>query len=308
MFNDIKSISRRTFVAGTVAAGAFTAPALKAFNPEEPIPDIAAATGDDPAKNTRAVIDAMGGIGEYVKPGNIVGILPNSQGIHPGCSTHPTVIKTVVDICKAAGAKEVHWYAWHSGRYRQMSNLDNHVADSGAILKHVPPEEADLWETLDIPRGIALKKVRVFKAYKECDVFISMPIVKDHIGSRFTGVLKNYMGVSHPGDNRPFHPTFEGDDLLHMEQCIADLNLAVRPPDLVIMDAMEILTTNGPMGPGKISSPKKVIAAKDRVAIDSYAATLLELEGPKVTMIANAFKHGLGEIDLAKVTIKEIST
>jgi uncharacterized protein (DUF362 family) len=41
------------------------------------------------------------------------------------------------------------------------------------------------------------------------------------------------------------------------------------------------------------------------VALDSYGATLLGLEGSEVTMILNAHQLGLGEIDLGKVRIKE---
>ena len=165
----------------------------------------------------------------------------------------------------------------------------------------------ELWTSFDITRGKALKKVRVFKALFESDVFINMPIVKDHIGSRYTGSLKNYMGTSHPLDNRPFHPTFEGENLEHMEHCIADLNTVVRAPDLIVMDAMEILTTNGPFGPGEITKPQQVVVGRDRVAVDSYSATLLGLKGEDVAMIAHAYEHGLGEIDLAKVKIEKLN-
>jgi uncharacterized protein (DUF362 family) len=133
-----------------------------------------------------------------------------------------------------------------------------------------------------------------------------MPIFKDHIGSRFTGSLKNYMGASHPEDNRAFHPTFEGEDLLHMEQCIADLNTVVRTPDLIVADAMTILTSKGPFGPGDIASPRQVVAGTDRVAIDAYGATLLDLDGREVTMIRKAADHGLGTIDLGAVKIATI--
>jgi uncharacterized protein (DUF362 family) len=135
-----------------------------------------------------------------------------------------------------------------------------------------------------------------------------MPIFKDHIGSRFTGSLKNYMGASHPTDNRAFHPTFEGEDLLHMEQCIADLNTVVRVPDLIVADAMTILTSKGPFGPGDIASPRQVVAGTDRVALDAYGATLLGLEGREVTMIQKAADHGLGKVDLDTVKVLKIET
>ena len=305
-----RSLSRRTFVAGTAAAGVLASPALNAFSAKAAgdAPDLAVASGTDAVKNTKAVIEAMGGIGKFVKPGQTVGLLPNAQGKHKGCSTHPDIVKTIVDLCKEAGAKEVLWYTWLNEKVQKNRGMQADVDKSGAKLVYCPSDNESLWKNFKIPRGVALKECRVFKPLWDCDVFINIPIVKDHKGSYFTGSLKNYMGASHPKENRTFHPTFEGDDVVHMEQCIADLNTIVRKSDLIIMDAMEILITNGPFGPGKVSTPQKVIAGVDRVAIDAYGATLLGLKGPEITMIKKSYEHGLGEIDLAKIKVKEITT
>jgi uncharacterized protein (DUF362 family) len=116
------------------------------------------------------------------------------------------------------------------------------------------------------------------------------------------------MGASHPEDNRAFHPTWESDDVIRMEQCVADLNTVVRPADLIVADAMTILTSKGPFGPGDIARPQQVIAGTDRVAMDAYGATLLGLEGPKVMMIQKAHEHGVGEIDLGAVGVRRIET
>jgi uncharacterized protein (DUF362 family) len=306
MTKDNGKLNRREFIATTAVAGALAHPTIKALAKDETFPDLAVANGSDEIANTKAALAAFGGIKSFVKPGQTVAILPNAQGTHPGCSTNINIVKTVVDLCKEAGATEVRWLTWLPKRTWARSKLEENVAFSGAKMIFIPGEDDQLWEEFEVTRGKALKKVRVFKALFEADVFISMPIVKDHIGSRFTGSLKNYMGTSHPLDNRPFHPTFEGENLTHMEHCIADLNTVVRAPDLIVMDAMEILTTNGPFGPGEITKPQKVIVGKDRVAIDCYAATTLGLEGKNVAMIANAYAHGLGEIDLAKVKIEQL--
>jgi uncharacterized protein (DUF362 family) len=302
-----QGITRRDFVATGAAAGTLLATGA-GFGEvaRELSPDLVVATGPDVAKNTLAVIEAHGGIGAFVRPGQIVNILPNAQGSHPGTSTDPVMVKTVVDLCLKAGAEEVRWLTWQSGKYFERSNIAKLVEGSGAKLVQVDSDDESQWNTLDVPKGVALDKIRVFKILDDCDVFINMPIIKDHIGSRFTGSLKNYMGASHPTDNRLFHPSFEGEDLQRMEQCIADLNTVVKKPDLIIADGMRILTSKGPFGPGDIAEPNKVIAGFDRVALDSYGATLLGFEGSDVTMIVNAHQLGLGEIDLDKVRIHEI--
>ena len=302
------SITRRTFIAGTAVAGALAGPALKTLASTRfgGYPDLAAANGANAANNTRIAIEAIGGMGQFVSEGQIVNILPNAQGAHPGSSTNPDIVKAVAEMCKEAGAKEVRWLTWLPERVWERTRLKANQEGSGTVIVMASPDNEDDWKALDVPHGMVLKQIKVMKALFECDVFINMPIVKDHAGSRFTGSLKNYMGTSFPGDNRTFHPTFEGEDVVHMEKCIADLNTVVLPPDLIVMDAMEILTTNGPFGPGEIAKPQKVVVGTDRVAIDSFGATLLGLTGPEVTMIQKAHEHGLGEIDLNKLEIKEI--
>jgi uncharacterized protein (DUF362 family) len=303
------TLTRREFVVTSTAAGVAAAAGLGFGSPPDfGNPDLAIATGPDVVRNTRSVIEAMGGIDAFVKPGQVVNVLPNAQGSHPGTSTDPELVRTVVDLCRQAGASDVRWLTWISGKYWHRSNIASLSGASGATMVKVDSDDPDQWRKLDVPKGIALKTVRVFKPLWECDVFISMPIFKDHIGSRFTGSLKNYMGASHPTDNRAFHPTFEGEDLLHMEQCIADLNTVVRTPDLIVADAMTILTSKGPFGPGDIASPRQVVAGIDRVALDAYGATLLGLDGQEVTMIQKAADHGLGTIDLASVKIVKIGT
>jgi uncharacterized protein (DUF362 family) len=303
-----KGMTRRKFVVTGAAAGAVAATGLRfpTIAGAGDRPDLAVAHGADVIKLTEAVIESMGGMSAFISKGQIVSILPNAQGAHPGTSTNPELVKTVVDHCLQAGAKEVRWLSWLTGRSIERSNINALVDGSGARLVRIEPDDEALWKSLQVPDGVSLKQIRVFKALWQGDVFISLPIFKDHIGSRFTGVLKNYMGTSHPKDNRSFHPTFEGDDLLHMEQCIADLNTVVRKPDLIIGDAMTILTTKGPFGPGDIAHPNQVVAGIDRVAFDAYGATILGLKGPEVTMIHKAHEHGLGEIDLAKVKLQDI--
>ncbi len=301
------TLTRRDFVVTGTAAGVAAASGLRFGAATPPAPDLAVAHGPDVVRNTTSVIEAMGGMGSFVRKGQVVNILPNAQGTHPGTSTDPALVRTVVDLCMEAGASEVRWLTWISGKYWDRSAIATLSESSGATMVKIDAENPDQWRTLAIPSGVALSEVRVFNALWECDVFISLPIFKDHIGSRFTGSLKNYMGASHPTDNRAFHPTFEGADLAHMEQCIADLNTVVRTPDLIVADAMTILTSKGPFGPGDIASPQQVVAGTDRVALDAYGATLLGLEGAEVDMIRKASEHGLGRINIDAVTIRRIT-
>jgi uncharacterized protein (DUF362 family) len=104
-------------------------------------------------------------------------------------------------------------------------------------------------------------------------------------------------------------------ELLHkidLHQCIADLN-TLRKPDLVVVDAIRILTTNGPKGPGKTEDPNQVMVSTDVVAVDAYGASLFKnpktgspYKPAEVRFIKNAYDLGLGEINLSKVRMKKV--
>jgi uncharacterized protein (DUF362 family) len=157
-------------------------------------------------------------------------------------------------------------------------------------------------------KGVALKEARIIKTFYNYDVFINMNITKEHSGNNFSGTMKNLMGINSPASDRTFHRsnwTMIMDDAEHLDQCIADLNTIIRA-DLCIVDATEFVTTNGPNGPGKLLKPQKVIAGTDPVAIDTYCATLFGYDPKDIIAIKKAVEHGLGEMDLSKMNIKEL--
>ncbi len=55
-----------------------------------------------------------------------------------------------------------------------------------------------------VPRGRSLKKADVAKALLDCDVFINIPIAKDHTELGFTGTMKKMMGVTSSTTNMFF--------------------------------------------------------------------------------------------------------
>jgi uncharacterized protein (DUF362 family) len=91
----------------------------------------------------------------------------------------------------------------------------------------------------------------------------------------------------------------------YLAQCIADLNL-IRKPDLCVVDAIECGLNNGPAGPGKTAKPGKILAGRDPLAVDVYAAGLLGFAPDDIITFKRAYEHGLGETDPAKVKLLEL--
>ena len=75
---------------------------------------------------------------------------------------------------------------------------------------------------------------------------------------------------------------------------------------MCIIDATEFITTNGPHSPGKLLTLMKVIAGTDRVAVDTYCCTLFGYNPKDILVLNKAYEHGIGEMDLNRLNIKEV--
>ena len=278
-------------------------PALSEF------PDVAVVQGQDYLANTRKAVDLIGGIARFIPQSARVAILPNSQGSHPGTFTKPDIVRAVVRMCKAAGAVEVNCLSWLPEKFWAANGLAGALKEEGAGLKIVDLRDETFFQPVAVPKGKILREAMIMKELFANDCLINLPITKDHVGNKFTGAMKNLMGLNSPQVNRTFHSgDFKAnpDDIDRLDQCIADLNLAVTPV-LSIVDATEFIITNGPFGPGELAAPRKIVAGVDRIAVDAYCASLRGFKSREILMIKKGYEHGLGEMDLEKVRIEEIA-
>jgi uncharacterized protein (DUF362 family) len=269
-------------------------------------PVVGIGIGTDGAAAATKAVALIGGMKKFVPKGARVALLPNVQSRHPGTFTNPEILRAVIRMCRKAGAKEVNCLSWQTMKQWEDTGLKAVLDAEEAGLKIFEKDEA-LFKPVAVPGGAALKEARPLAALAEHDVLINMPITKDHAGNRFTGAMKNLMGLNSPGNNRTFHRTnwkTDPADIAHLDQSIVDLNKAVKPA-LNIVDAVEIVVTNGPFGPGQLLRPGKVVAGTDRVAIDAYCASLWGLEPKDIVQIKRASEQGLGQIDLARVNLRE---
>lgn len=270
--------------------------------------DLSAVTGMDYYKSTYKAVEILGGMEKFVKKGAKVALLPNVQRWHPGTFTKPDIVRAVIQMCKKAGAAEVNVLSWLGKKNWEATGLDAVIKEEKANLKLADREEA-LFKTVSIPSGTAMKDAMILKELYNNDVFIDMPITKDHAGNKFTGTMKNLMGINFPTHNRSnFHKenwTTDINAIRHLDECIVDLNTVVKPT-LCVVDATEFIITNGPMGPGEITKPLKVLAGVDRVSLDAYCTTLWDVKVENCTQITDAHKRGLGNMDLSQVKVVEI--
>ncbi len=267
--------------------------------------DLVVAGGGDAASNARAAVAEFGGIGSLVKSGDVVGVSINAMGSIGAAHTDLDVLRALVEMCREAGAREVRVLSWLEHDRMSYNRLFERVPETGAVFQEVDQGNPELWQEIEVPRGRYLKKIRMMKALWEPDVFVMLPVCKHHGSANYTGCLKLALATTVREDNRKY---VHQERSAYLEECIADLNTVVRPPDLVIMDAMKVLATNGPRGPGKIVDVGKIIVGKDKVAIDAYCMPFIGRDPGTSRQIQAAAAHGLGERDLSKLAVREIKT
>jgi len=220
----------------------------------------------------------------------------------------------VLKLCKDAGAKEITLLQkvkdeyWDRGL--QGENHQTLLKEIDQIERNVFPanyNEDDFVLVSPVPHSVSLKEAEVVKKCFECDIIISIPIAKHHSTVFLTGTLKNIMGVTTRKTNVTFHlGSGVKNDPQYLGQCIADLNQLVKS-DLTIADATVFITTNGPEGPGELKQLNKIVATTDPVAADAYCSTLLGFRPDDIIAVKAAYDLGLGEMDLNKIDIEEIS-
>jgi uncharacterized protein (DUF362 family) len=298
-------MDRRTFLKTAAVGGVGLAlpqglnPLFAAADAAEKI-DLAVAHGPSPEKIVRAAVEALGGIKRFVSRGDIVIVKPNiawDRLPEQAGNTNPEVVAAVVRLCYEAGAKKVKVFDRPVNDPRRcyvQSGIEAAVRAVEGDIQHVDDRK---FKDIDI-KGEAIKTWPLYTEIFEADKVINVPIAKHHGLAKLTLSMKNWMGVM-GGSRRMIHQ--------RLDESLVDLAMKVKPT-LTVLDAVRILTANGPQG-GSLDDVKKldtVIAGVDQVAVDSYGATLFGMKGSDLGYVRIGAERGFGKMDLNTVRIRKI--
>jgi len=266
-------------------------------------PDLVIVRQGQPEALVRGAIDALGGMKRFVSPGANVVIKPNiCVAYHTyeyAATTNPWVVGALVKLALEAGAREVSVFDYPFGGTAQeayaRSGIAEQVQAAGGQMLDMPNIK---FVDTDLPNAKDLHKASFFDDALKADVLIDVPIAKTHGLARLTLGMKNLMGLIH--DRQAIHR--------NLGTRLADLAGFLRP-DLVVIDAVRILTANGPTG-GNLDDVKELdslIASTDIVAADSYAAGLFGLQPSDLAYVKAGAEAGLGQSDLSQLNIQELN-
>ena len=256
-------------------------------------PAMAIVTGEDRKAMVRRALEALGGIGQFIRRGDRVMLKVNAAFATPAilsATTHPELAAELVRLCFGAGAASV-------------TVTDNPINDPVSCfnLTGIGPAVRAAGATLVLPRaaqfapgtlpgGRLLRDWPILhEPFQGITKLIGVAPVKQHNRAGASMTMKNWYGLL-GGRRNQFHQDING--------IIVELAMLVRPT-FVVLDGTASMMANGPTG-GSIADLKPthtLVVSTDGIAADAFGATLLDKTSLDLPYIARAAGRGLGTAD-----------
>lgn len=228
-----------------------------------------------------------------VKP-NLLGPFPP----HSGVVTHPGVIRSLREELHRRGCRVM---VGDNPGIRGYGMMGRTARESG--MGEAAGED---FVNLGLrPRQVAIESryvesVSVCSEVFEVDMWISVPKFKTHMTTVITGAVKNSYGLLVGGEKARLHAAAPRP--WDFGELLVDL-YALRPPDLVIMDAVVGMEGNGPSG-GRLRDIGVLLSSRSGGVIDLAMCFMAGIDPARVPTQAWASKRGLAPVDLKEVEVQ----
>ena len=270
----------------------------------------------DPARVRRAIAEALSlcaGLPDLAGGGKRVLLKPNllSSNDPPerAVNTHPEFVRAVAEFFIARGWRVLIGDSCGSiapgstGQAIRTTGLDRVAQETGAEI--VDFDRAPSVE-MPIADGRVLRTVKVPQIMREVDLFVTLPKLKTHGLTLFTGAVKNQLGLVPGKGKKDIHLLAPKPEM--MAEALLDIHSLVRPR-LAVMDAIVGMEGNGPAA-GVPRAVGLVIASADALSLDAVAAEIIGYGRGEVETTRRGHERGLGigrieEIEMAGVPLNE---
>ncbi len=227
-----------------------------------------------------------------------IGIKPNlvvAKTADSGATTTPELVAGIIEYFQTRGFHRISilessWIGERTSRAFTACGYDKLARKYQVQLHNLEKDKSRKVRAGGLELEICEKALQQ-------DFFINVPVLKGHCQTRLTCALKNLKGCIPDIEKRRYHT-------LGLHEPIACLNVAL-PQDLIIVDGL-----NGDLSfeeGGRPVAMNRLLAARDPVLLDSYAARLIGLDPVDVPYIGLAAGLGVGTDDLAAARITELN-
>jgi uncharacterized protein (DUF362 family)/NAD-dependent dihydropyrimidine dehydrogenase PreA subunit len=255
---------------------------------------------DEVLRSIKKGIELLGGVSQFVKPGEKIVLKPNILlGADPEkcVTTHPAVFKAVGQLFKSAGA--IVYY----GDSPSFGNAEPNLKKSG--LKQVGDELGFILADFDFGRPVSHKDALLVKNFViangvlDNDGLVSLPKLKTHGFLRYTGAVKNQFGCVPGFLKGQYHVKLP--DPYDFAAMLVDINTLIKPR-LYVMDGITAMEGNGPRS-GKPKQLNVLLLSTDPIALDATACRIIDLSPEVVPTSKLGEKAGLGTYHVENIEI-----
>jgi uncharacterized protein (DUF362 family)/Pyruvate/2-oxoacid:ferredoxin oxidoreductase delta subunit len=227
----------------------------------------------------RESLDLIGGLKTIVSPGNHVLLKPNVLSIRP-----PEDAVTTPIIGDGSGITRPG--STSTSQALRVSGIEDVASRYGIELRNF---ETYGYSEVDVPGGRQFSRLYISKAVLEADVIISLPKLKTHELTLYTGAVKNFFGTLPQKYRKQAHAL---EDRNRFGEALIDLYSVVKP-HLAVMDGVVGMEGNGPSN-GTPVFAGVVMASFDCVTLDIVASELIGIDPLKVPTNKAALSRGFG--------------
>ncbi|HJV35264.1 DUF362 domain-containing protein [Geomonas sp.] len=216
------------------------------------------------------LLEPLGGMERFVKPGERVLIKPNMLAAKPpeaAVTTHPELLRAVIELVKEAGGTPLVGDSPGIGSPRK-------VAERSGLLRVIEETGAQFVPFTDSKPIAGTGTFREFELatpYLEADRLINLPKLKTHEMMTMTCCVKNLFGAVVGTQKAAWHLKAGADKDFFARMLLEVYRL--REPDLNIVDAVVAMEGNGP-GSGDPVPFGVLLAGDNALAADVVAAEL----------------------------------
>lgn len=257
-------------------------------------------------KGVKHLIDILGGLKKFVKPGRTVVIKPNivsdhglKDGVYKGgIVTDIRVIRALVELLLPVAGKIIIGEGSSINRSETAKMFQHYGYDGLVDLDPVKVSLVDLNTDKQVekpvPGGKRMLSRKIPLTIEEADVIISVPVLKIHFAAVASLSIKHLQGAVPPLEKYMTH--FFG-----LWQNLVNIHHLIKPK-LIIIDGLIGQEDFGPVS----GTPKKMdllIGGTNPVAVNAVAMRVMGIDPVTSPPVFLAYMQGMGPIESEKINI-----
>lgn len=264
-------------------------------------------------KKTAELIDLMGGMQSFARPGENIVLKPNLLAASEpdrAVTTHSAVVAAVARMTKASGAEALivdspgSGYPYTEKTLRKTytaTGMDEAASSAGVALNYDTSHEV-----VSFTGGSRFKRFEIISPILRADAVFNLCKLKTHSFMFMTCAVKNCFGVISGLSKPGYHAKLQ--ERSHFANMLLDLAAFVAPR-ISILDAVVGMEGNGPHA-GETRPIGLLLGSSSPLALDVVAGEIMGLPQTSNPVLIEAERRGLpaslGQIELVGIEPSEL--